>query len=483
MLESIWSKETKINDRDAFIGNSKADVVVIGAGMAGLLIARSLKKCGIDVVVLEADKIGSGQTKNTTAKITSQHGLFYDKLIKSVGKEKAERYAIANQKAILEYQKIIEEEKIDCDFERLPAYLYSTDFFNDIKGYKDGNIVGSDKIQKDKNMGIEDLKKEVEASNSLGIRAEFETECELPFKVNGVAKFFGQAQFNPLKFIKCISDEITIYENSRVLCVKDHMVYTDRGDIWGDNIVFATHYPIVNIPGIYFIRQHQERSYVLALKNAQKLNGMYYGIEENGLSFRNSKDLLLLGGAGHRTGDNEKFIKENVCKCGQELGTYEYLRKQAKEFYTDYEEVAHWSAQDCVTHDKIPFIGKYSYFRPYWYVATGFKKWGMTSSMVSAMIIRDEIMGNVSPYSEVFTPQRFNFKSSYKNLIKDMGISIKGLTKGHLTNKTPKCQHLGCALKWNDDEKTWECPCHGSRFDENGKLIDEPAQTDLDIND
>ncbi|MBQ3546594.1 MAG: FAD-dependent oxidoreductase [Lachnospiraceae bacterium] len=460
-MESIWSKETKINDRESFIGNGKAEVVVIGAGMAGLLVARSLKKYGLDVVVLEADKIGSGQTKNTTAKITSQHGLFYDKLIKKVGKEKAERYAIANQKAISEYQRIIEEENIECDFERLPAYLYSTDL--------------------SENEGIEKLQNEVRAANSLGIRAELEKECELPFKVNGVLKFGGQAQFNPLKFIEHISKDLTIYENSRVLCVKDHMVYTERGDIWGDNIVFATHYPFVNVPGLYFLRQHQERSYVLALENTQKLNGMYYGIEENGLSFRSSKDLLLLGGAGHRTGNNEKFIKENECKCGQKLGIYDYLRNQAKEFYPNCKEVTHWSAQDCVTHDEIPFIGRYSYLRPYWYVATGFKKWGMTSSMVSAMIISDEIIGNISPYSEVFTPQRLNMKASYKNLIKDMGISIIGLSKGHFTNKTPKCKHLGCALSWNEDEKTWECPCHGSRFDKDGKLIDDPAQTDLEI--
>lgn len=468
-MESKWSKETKIKDRESFIGNSKAEVVVIGAGMAGLLIARSLKKYGLDVVVLEANKIGSGQTKNTTAKITSQHGLFYDKLIKNIGKEKAEKYAVANQKAILEYQRMIEEENIDCEFERLPAYLYSV------------NNCENEKINEKLSYGIEKLQKEFTAVNSLGIRAEFKNACELPFEVNGVLKFEGQAQFNPLKFIHHISKKLTIYENSRVLCVKDHMIYTDRGDIFAENIVFATHYPIINIPGLYFLRQHQEISYVLAIKNAQKLTGMYYGVEKNSLSFRNTKDILLLGGSGHRTGDSKKYMKENISKCGRELGAYDYLRTKAKELYPDSKEIAHWSAQDCVTHDNIPYIGRYSYLRPYWYVATGFKKWGMTSSMVAAMIISDEIIGNISPYSEVFTPQRLNIKASYKNFIKDMGISVKGLAKGHFTNKTPKCKHLGCALTWNEDEKTWECPCHGSRFDKDGKLIDDPAQNDLDI--
>lgn len=478
-MESIWSRETKLTERDSFIGNSKAEVAVIGAGIAGILIAHNLKKCGLDVVVLEADGIGSGQTKNTTAKITSQHGLFYDKLIKNVGREKAERYAIANQRAINEYQRIIESEKIDCDFERLPAYLYSTeddlDFCNTRLGNtKSGNIKS----------GRESLEREVEAANSLGIRAEFENESELPFKVSGVAKFLEQAQFNPLKFISGITENLTIYENSRVLSVKDHMVYTERGDIWADNIVFATHYPIINVPGFYFIRQHQERSYVLAMKNAQKLKGMYYGIDKDGLSFRNSGDILLLGGSGHRTGENEKLREKNM-ENSENLegccGAYEYLRRKAKEFYPKHQEISHWSAQDCLTHDNIPFIGRYSYLKPYWYVATGFKKWGMTSSMVSAMIITDEIMGNENPYSEVFTPQRFNCRASYKNLIKDIGVSIKGLSKGYLKKNTHQCAHMGCALNWNEDEKTWDCSCHGSRFDENGKLIDEPAQSGVNL--
>lgn len=442
IMKSIWCMNVEIERREPLIGSLKADAAVIGAGMSGILIAWFLKKCGINVVVLEADRIAGGQTKNTTAKITSQHGLFYHKLVNGLGEERARLYAQANETAINEYQKIIEEETICCHFERLPAYLYSTQ-----ERYC--------------------LEEEAGAASSLGIYAHFDTECELPFDVKGAVCFARQAQFHPLEFISGISKNLTIYEKTRVLSVKGHRIYTERGDVSAENIIFATHFPIINVPGLYFMRQHQERSYVLAATNAQRLNGMYYGIDGNGLSFRNAGDMMLIGGSGHRTGENE---------IG---GAYEYLRIKANQYYRGYEEIACWSAQDCMPHDSIPFIGSYSHIRPYWYVATGFKKWGMTSSMIAAGIIRDEIMGVENPYQELFSPQRFHYKLSHKNLIKDIGISVKGLANGHFRKKAVKCPHMGCELKWNKDEQCFECPCHGSRFDQNGKLLDDPAQTAL----
>lgn len=472
-MKSIWSETVTIPEQKELLGSITADVAVIGAGMAGLLIAYLLKEQGVHVIVLEADRIAGGQTGHTTAKITSQHGLVYDSFIRKCGIEKARLYAGANETAIDAYQSIIEKNNILCDFQRLPSYLYSTKH-------------------------TAPLEAEAEAALSLGLQAYITEHSELPFPIAGALCFKNQAQFHPLKFIRSISEELTVYENTKVISVKQHMIYTEKGTVRADNIVFATHYPIANIPGFYFIRQHQERSYVLALSDAAKMNGMYYGIDENALSFRNSGDILLLGGGGHRTGEHKNG------------GAYEMLRTEAKKFYPQSREVASWSAQDCMSHDRIPFIGRYSKLRPYWYVATGFKKWGMTGSMISAMVIRDLICGKENEYAGVFTPQRLFLRTSSKNLLKDIGKSTEGLVKGsfHLpfskVDKIPnghggivrkgikrygvykeengnihqisvKCPHMGCELQWNPDELSWDCPCHGSRFDYDGHLLDNPS--------
>ena len=364
-MQSIWNEICKFRKRYVLNKDIKTDTLIIGAGMAGILTGYMLKQNGIDVVLIDAAKMASGNTKNTTAKITSQHDLIYDKLISEFGEEKARQYAKANELAIKKYKEIIKERKIDCDFEENPAYVYSLN-------------------------EIDSIKKEVDAANKVGIYAEFVENTNLPFKVKGAIKFNNQAQFNPLKFLKDISKDLIIYENTRALEIKENLVITNRGHITANNIVVATHYPIMNAPGYYFMRMHQERSYVIALENADNVNGMYIDIEKNGCSFRNYKNLLLLGAIDQRTGENEKG------------GSYDTLRKIAKDLYPNSKEKYHWSAQDCMTIDKIPYIGRYSDETPNIYVATGFNKWGMTSSMVSAMIISDMILGKKMIFQKYF---------------------------------------------------------------------------------
>ena len=215
------------------------------------------------------------------------------------------------------------------------------------------------------------------------------------------------------------------------------------------------------------MRQHQERSYVMALAGYRKLEGMYYSIDKEGLSLRQAGEYLLLGGSSHRTGTNK------------EGGAYKFLEQAQTHHFSESVEIARWSAQDCMPHDGMPFIGKYSKFKSNLYVATGFQKWGMTSSMVAAMILSDEICGNPNPYAKVFSPQRLQISASFINFIVDFGMSIKGLTKGLFCRKAPRCPHMGCELVWNPDEKTWDCPCHGSRFDSDGKRMDNPAEIDI----
>ena len=347
-MQSIWNKTTQVSPRKELKEDIVAQNVVIGAGMAGILIAYFLQKKGLEVIVLEADHIAGGQTKNTTAKITSQHGLFYHDMIKKAGFQQAKGYAEANEAAIQTYEEIIREEGISCQFERLPSFLYSLE-----------------------GEGKDRLRKEAEAAKKLGIEACFidkDKIQELPFEVSGGVRFANQAQFHPIEFIKALAKGITIYENTNALSVHGHVIISDKGRITAENIIFATHYPFLNVPGFYFIRQHQERSYVLALEGKEvpdKLSGIYYGIDKGGLSLRSAEGKLLLGGGSHRTG-------KKVCHC-EKMG-YSYLREQAQKYYPNAKETASWAAQDCMPHDRIPFIGKYSIFRPYWYVATGFQK-------------------------------------------------------------------------------------------------------------
>lgn len=477
-MKSIWKQDVVLKANSELHHDTSVNTVIIGAGMTGIITAYLLKKKGIDAIVLEAARMGSGQSGNTTAKITSQHGLFYSKMIRKVGRARLKGYAMANEEAIDRFGQIIKDENIDCDFERLPAVLYTTDDCN-----------------------IRELKKEANTAKKIGIGVYY-TENMTDVSLNtvnakGAVFYENQAQFHPLKFIKALSDKLTIYENTPVRTVKGHTVYTDRGRIEADHIVFATHYPFMNIPGFYFMREHQERSYVLALKEAgncktqnkndmpqSALSAMYYSIDKNGLSLRKHGDLLLLGGGSHRTG------KRTTCK-NEEVG-YTFLRKMKEKYYPKAEIVTAWSAQDCMPHDDIPFIGKYSVFRPYWYVASGFKKWGMTSSMIAAEIISDAIRistdcgvktkdsgKGIARYAPVFSPQRFLLRASIHKLMIDLWESTVGLLKGIFAPSDRKCPHMGCRLEWNYEEKSWDCPCHGSRFTNEGNLVDNPAQTDL----
>lgn len=479
-MESIWRETVEIQARKKAEGFLEREIVVIGAGMTGILTAYQLQRRGRQAIVLEAGRIAGGQTGRTTAKITSQHGLFYHRLIRNIGIRQAGLYARANQEAIEAYQKIVAELGIECDFRRLPSYLYSTE-----------------------NEAL--LGREAEAANLLGIDAELASVSELPFDTKGAVCFENQAQFHPLKFIRAIVQELEIYENTPVKKVRGNTVYFDGGMVSAQKVIFATHYPIIDFPGMYFMRQHQERSYVLALSGCGQLNGMYYSADSDGLSFRSAGDILLLGGKSHRTGKNVKG------------GSYVGLEEAARKYYKDSRVVCRWSAQDCMPHDDIPFVGRYSWLtgnRDHsgtgingdgrngygqsgdpgglltgnrdWYVATGYKKWGMSSAMAASLLLADLLTGRENPYENLFTPQRLHVKGAAGNFIMDMGESIVGLSKGWLRpwkkqeetgeKRWARCSHMGCRLEWNPDEDSWDCPCHGSRFDREGRLLDEPAQ-------
>lgn len=430
-MESLWRYTLGKGNFPELKENIQTDILVIGGGLAGLLCAYFLHTDGADVTLVEAKTICGGISGKTTAKITSQHGAVYNDLINRFGVQKAKLYLEANNSALAEYRKMCAD--IDCDFEEKSAYVYAKN-------------------------SIAKIEKEAEALNILGFNTDLVTDTPLPFPVAGAIRFKNQAQFNPLKFAYSVSKGLKIYEHTKVRELKGTTAVTDMGNITANKIIVATHFPFINKHGSYFMKLYQDRSYVIALSNAQNVDGMYIDEAEHGLSFRNYGDLLLLGGGGHRTG-----------KSG---GNYDELRAFARKYYPQAKEKYYWAAQDCMTLDGVPYIGHYSAQTENLFVATGFNKWGMTSSMVAAQILCDLVQNRSNKYADLFSPSRTMLRPK---LISNAFESVCGL----LTPSLKRCPHLGCALKWNSAEHTWDCPCHGSRFEENGTVLDNPATGDL----
>ncbi len=426
---SLWHDGVELPHFPKLDGNTKTQILIIGGGIAGLLTAYLLHERGIPYLLVEKNTICSGTTQDTTAKITYQHGLIYADLIKRYGVDTARMYLEANRSAFDKYSELCAD--IDCDHELKDNYVYST----------------SDRQR---------LEDEMSALDRLGFSASFCETPDIPVKTVGAVCFPKQAQFHPLKFLSTIAKGLNVRENTFVRDVKENIAFTDKGKIYADKIVVATHFPFINRYGGFFIKLYQHRSYVCALKDAPRVNGMYVDESGKGFSFREHGDLLLLGGGAHRT--------------GKKGGSFEELRRFVTLTYPEARECCHWAAQDCMSLDGMPYIGHYSPSAPNMYVASGFNKWGMTGAMLSAMLLCDALTDTDNRFFDVFSPQR---NMLHPQLFVNLGESTLNL----LTPTAPRCTHLGCALKWNSAEHTWDCPCHGSRFSEDGKILDNPANT------
>lgn len=435
---SIWTDTARPAPRPALSENRTCDVAVIGGGMAGVLTALCLRSAGADAVLLEQHTLGAGETGRTTAKLTAQHDLIYHSLSQSRGPAAARLYAKANLDAIDQYEALIRTLPTDCGFARCPAYLYTSG-----PGHR--------------------LQLEYLAAKQAGIDCALTRKTELPVPVTLALRFERQARFQPLEFLHAAADRLEVYEHTPVKRIRRRVngsvLETPGGTVLARVVVFATHYPTVNVPGWYFVRLHQERSYVIALRNAPLPYGMYLGIDPDGLSFRMAGDCLLLGGGSHRTGEAPGH-------------PYEVLEGRAKALWPQCRVVRRWSAQDCVSIDNVPYIGQYAPSTPDWFVATGFRKWGMTTSMAAAHILTDLITGVPNPCAAVFDPAR-SVKGSMGNLIQEMGHAARGLTRGLARGR--RCTHMGCKLEWNPAEGTWDCPCHGSRYAPDGTILNNPA--------
>lgn len=430
-MKSLWSATCEMPKFPALEGDKHTDVLIIGGGITGILTAYFLEQKGVDYILVEKGRICSNTTENTTAKITVQHGLVYSKLAKNFGAETASVYLKANQTAFDKYEELFKN--IDCDSEVKDNYVYS---LNDRQKLED----------------------EIRALDSIGYYADICENTALPFATVGAVKFKNQMQFHPLKFLSQISSGLNIYENTFVSDVKDNTAKTARGDIYAKAIIFATHFPFKDNHGSYPLKLYQHRSYVIAIENGKEIDGMYVDENHKGMSFRNYKDLLIIGGGGHRT--------------GKQGGCWDELRNFSNQYFPKSKEIYHWAAQDCMSLDDCYYIGRYSKSKTDWYTATGFNKWGMTGAMLSAIMLSDIVCGKQNEFENIFTPSR--------SILRPQLIANGFETISNMLCITPKrCSHLGCALKWNEAEHSWDCACHGSRFNEKGEVLNNPANKDI----
>lgn len=493
--QSFWISSAPKIDRPHLNSSIDMDIAIIGGGIAGLLCAYELMNDGYKIAVLEADKVFSGTTGYTTAKITSQHSLIYDRLINSIGEELAKQYAEANESAINQFKEIIKLNNIQCDLQDQNSFIYtqSEDYLGKIE-------------------------KEVKAASSLGIKASFTDTIPFQMKIKGAVQFKNQAQFHPGKFLMAISQIVNskgveIYEQTRIVDIEKNIMdgyiltSSNGNKITGKKVIIASHFPFYNKHKMYYSKIYQERAYIIAIKTKEKYpDGMYISAEEPTRSLRglksNGQEFVLIAGENHKAGQSENTQKH-----------YEALAKFADELFTIKDIPYHWSTQDCMTMDSIPLIGEYSEDFKNLYMTTGFNKWGMTSSMVSASIIRDLINNKKNPWKNVFSPERKTSAASAKNYIKEnlnvAGQLIEGKMEivsdkirimkgegkifnidgkrtgvyrddtGNLHMVSASCTHMGCEVNWNAAEKSWDCPCHGSRFDVDGNVLQGPAVNPL----
>jgi len=491
--QSYWIASTDTTNYPNLQEDLKVDVAIVGGGLAGISCGYLLKKHGVRVAVIEADRIAQGTTGHTTAKITSQHDLTYNRIKRYMGEELARQYADANETAIRTIENIIKSEGIDCDFRHESAYTFT---------FMDSYI--------------QKIADEASTAASLGISAFYTENAPLPFEVKAAVRFDGQARFHPRKYVLALAEKIPgdgsfIFENTRVVDIDKGnpcTVLTKGGKkITADSVVIASHFPCYDGMGLYFARMYPERSYAIGIKvNGKFPGGMYVTAEDPGRSIRSQEtedgEILIISGEHHKTGHGGNLHKH-----------YENLVEFANKHY-DLKEVKYrWSTQDYTTLDKVPYVGRLTSRTPNIYVATGFRKWGMTNCTAAAMIIKDLITKGESPWISVYDPVRFVPNPSIQKLISinadvaarllagKLGpvpenveinkgdakvIEVDGQRMGayrdesgklHLVDTT--CTHLGCELNWNDAEKTWDCPCHGSRFTYEGEIVEGPAINNL----
>ncbi|MGG3280739.1 FAD-dependent oxidoreductase [Paenibacillus solani] len=491
--ESLWLATTDLPSFPRLTEDIETDVAVVGAGITGITTAYLLAEAGKDVVLIEAGQILNGTTGHTTAKVTAQHGLIYHELMSHFGEEKARLYYEANREAIEFIRNIIggEEDKFGLKLEDAHIYAQQDDKY------------------------LSKLQDEIKAYEKLGIPGEWLDSLPLPIPTLGAIKMPGQYQFHPTQYLKHLLEQFLklggrIYESTtmdeKAETEGPITLLTKRGGhrVTCNHAVSASHFPFVDGKGLFFTRLHVERSYAIAIKPETAYpGGMFLSVDEPSRSLRsasyNGEELVIVGGENHPTG-------RSICTHQH----YENLEEFAGNLLGASAIPFRWSTQDLITLDKVPYIGPLTSHQDRIFVATGFRKWGMTTGTLAANLICDQILEKDNRYADVFSPSRFQADPSVKTFIVQNAMVAKDFVAGkmemshadiselkagegavvrhngqragaykddkgnlHLVDTT--CTHLGCEVEWNEGERSWDCPCHGSRFRYTGEVIEGPA--------
>ncbi len=492
--EPYWRDSVDLQSFSPLEEDLRVDVAIIGGGISGITTAYLLQKEGVKVALLEADVLLNGTTGHTTAKITAQHGAIYNEFIAHLGKKKAKLYYDAATDALHFIANLVKEENIDCDFSTEDAYLYTTT-----------------------NRGVSKLEKENNAYKELGIKGGLVDSIPLNVPTKAALVMKDQAQFHPLKYLshlvaKFVEHGGKVFEHTVAIDVKDKpkpTVVTKHGaKVVAESVVVASHFPFYD-GGLYFSKMHAERSYVLAAKvtKGECPDGMYLSVDSPSRSLRytmaDGEKLAIIGGEEHKTGQGIDTMFH-----------YEALEQFAMELFPAANIKYRWSAQDLVTLDKVPYIGKMSRMHPNIYVTTGYRKWGMTNGTAAALLIADLVQQRNNPYETLYRPSRFVSDPSIRHFISQNSDVAKQLLQGkfdqsdkhpddvakdeaavvnvngkragayrdndgtlHVVDTT--CTHMGCEVHWNHGDRSWDCPCHGSRFSYDGEVMEGPAKEPL----
>jgi glycine/D-amino acid oxidase-like deaminating enzyme/nitrite reductase/ring-hydroxylating ferredoxin subunit len=487
---SLWVDTAPATDYPPLEPGGHFDVAVLGAGIAGLTTAYLLERQGARVAVIEAGRVAAGVTAYTTAKVSSLHGTIYSTIERKFGADGASVYGAANELAKEWMSARVEELGIDCDWRWKPAFTYAED-------------------ERD----VAKVQQEVEAAQRAGLPASFTTETDLPWPIEGAVRFENQAEFHPRRYLLALAERLAnVYEGTRATGVSagsPHRVQTTRGEITAGDVVVATHFPFLDRAG-FFARMHPERSYGLGvhLNGGDPPQGMYLSTESPAHTIRShptaNGEMLIAGGGSHKVGQADEA--ERV----QELEAWVHARFDVRSI--EYR----WSTQDNMPVDSLPYIGRLLPFQRGIWVATGFLKWGLTNGTAAGLILADLIAGRKNPWADLFDATRIKPLASAPDFAKEnvnVGIHFvgdhlarpdarsvdevrpgegrlvrHGLGKaavhrdddGGLHMVSAVCSHLGCQVKWNSAERSWDCPCHGSRFDPDGNVLQGPAVKPLE---
>lgn len=507
-LKSLWVATAGATGYPGLDGDMEADVAVVGAGIAGLTVALALKRNGHDVVVLDAARIGTGVTGHTTGKVTSLHRLAYTELADRHGPEIARIYGEANQAAVGHIAHVVAEEGIDCDFGRVSNYTYA-----------------------ESDDALARVRQEADVAARLGLPAAFTSDVPLPFAVRGAVRFEDQAQLHAVKYLHGLARAVDrggshVFEDSRVISVRDGgpgsaaTVRTARGAVRAREVVIATNVPFVDAgPAVRGVYLH--RSYIVASPSpAERLHGAFISVDEPMRSILTADvggvSYVLTGGEGHPASDG-----------GDAAARYRRLAAFSRERLGTGDVSFRWSTQDSMPLDGLPLVGRMSPGAGHLHVITGLRKWGLTNGTAGALILADTLSGRHNPWAAVFdstrtmssgraggprtgpaaptepappeqpeqpapTEQSAQPQAGARDTaaalrpgegavvdVDGRPTAVYATETGDLLAVSATCTHLGCTVEFNPDDATWDCPCHGSRFASDGKVIQGPAAEDL----